>query len=67
MKTEKDGGYFWYLVYFECLAVIGICLNLWLYFDDLKYRGGILNKVDRGEQLADLTASPTKDTKKRAA
>ena len=66
LKTEKDGGYFWYLVYFEVLAVIGICLNLWLYFDDLKNRGGILNKVDKGEALTELMASPTKDTKRRA-
>ena len=66
LKTKRDGGYFWYFAYFEVLAVIGILLNLLLYFDDLKNRGGILNKVDKGEQLTELMASPTKDTKRRA-
>jgi len=66
LKTKKDGGYFWYLIYFIVLALIGICLNLWLYFDDLKNRGGILNKVDKGETLEELMASPTKDTKRKA-
>ena len=66
LKTKKDGGYFWYFVYFEVLAVIGICLNLWLYMDDLKYRGGILNKVDKGEELADLMATPRQDAKSKA-
>lgn len=59
MKTEKDGGYFWYFVYFDGLAVIGIVLNLWLYFDDIKNRGSILDKVDEGETLTELMASPT--------
>ena len=58
LKTKRDGGYFWYFVYFEVLAVIGILLNLLLYFDDLKNRGGILNRVDKGEKLEDLMATP---------
>ena len=58
LSTKKDGGYFWYFVYFELLAIIGICFNLLLYFDDIKNRGGILNKVDKGEKLEDLMATP---------
>ena len=34
LKTKADGGYFWYFIYFDLLATIGIVLNLWLYFDD---------------------------------
>ena len=66
LKTERSGGYFWYFIYFICLSCIGICLNLWLYFDDIKNRKAILNNIDKGEQLTELMASPTKDTKRKA-
>ena len=66
LKTQRDGGYFWYFAYFEVLAVIGILLNLLLYFDDLKNRGGILNRVDKGEKLEDLMATPKTETKNKA-
>ena len=58
LSTKKDGGYFWYFIYFELLAIIGICFNLLLYVDDIKNRGGILNRVDKGEKLEDLMATP---------
>ena len=64
--TEKDDGYFWYLVYFEVLGGIGLCLNLLLYFDDIKNRGGVLNRVDKAEELDVLMASPTVDSRKKA-
>merc|ERR1711862_260030 len=64
--TSKDDGYFWYITYFEVLGTIGICLNILLYVDDLKNRGGVLNSVDKGEQLTDLMASPTVDSRKKA-
>lgn len=57
--TKKDDGYFWYLVYFELLGGIGLCLNLVLYFDDIKNRGGVLNRVDKVEELDELMATPT--------
>lgn len=64
--TTKDDGYFWYICYFELLGTIGIILNIILYVDDIKNRGGVLNRVDKGEQINELMASPTKDTKRRA-
>ena len=49
LKTSKRDGYFWYLMYFCILAMIGIMLNVWLYIDDLKNRNGVLDKVDTSE------------------
>ena len=39
------------MMYFSMLAIVGIFLNVWLYMDDLKNRGGVLDKVDEGENL----------------
>lgn len=64
--TDRDDGYFWYLIYFIFLGCIGLCLNLVLYFDDLKNRGGVLNRVDKAEELDTLMASPTTDNRKKA-
>lgn len=68
LNTEKEDGYFWYLIYFCFLSAIGFCLNVWLYIDDLKNRGGILDKVDRGEddEPQDLLTSPTVAQRKKA-
>lgn len=45
-------------MYFCLLAVIGIVLNVWLYLDDIKNRNSILNRLDKGETIEDLTTSP---------
>ena len=66
LKYQRGGGYFWYLMYFCVLAAIGVCLNVWLYIDDIKNRGGLLDKVDKGETIKELTASPTPTTQRRA-
>lgn len=39
------------MMYFSALACCGIFFNVWLYYDDLKNRGGILDAVDKGENL----------------
>ena len=49
LNTEKEDGYFWYLVYFCALCVVGFLINLLLYVDDITNRGGVLDKVDKGE------------------
>ena len=68
LNTEKDGGYFWLMIYFCALSLIGLCINIWLYVDDIKYRGGILDKVDNGNsaeaedeklKVGDFMTSPT--------
>lgn len=40
------------------LAAIGFCFNIWLYFDDIRYRGGALDKVYKDEGITDLMTSP---------
>ena len=61
LNTKKEDGYFWYLMYFCFLSIIGFCINVWLYFDDLKNRGGVLDKIDNGDgdKMGDLVTSPT--------
>lgn len=60
------------MVYYCILAGIGFLLNIWLYVDDIKNRGGILNKVDKGGKdeddvgLNNLQASPTVDQRRKA-
>lgn len=39
------------MMYFSTLACCGIVFNVWLYYDDIKNRGGILDAVDTGENL----------------
>lgn len=58
LNTAKQQGYFWLMMYFSILACCGIGINVWLYVDDLKYRGGILDKVDTGENLEELMSTP---------
>ena len=65
LKTSKQGGYFWLMMYYSALAIIGIVLNVTLYFDDLRNRGGILDAVDNGENLEDLMSTPVPQEKRR--
>lgn len=58
-NTTKGSGYFWVLIFFVGVNVVGLICNLYLYYIDLKYYDGILNKVDKGEDLQALIASPT--------
>ena len=60
-------------MYFCVLCVIGFGINVWLYFDDIKNRGGVLHKVDTGEEKdddalkpGDFMTSPTTSQKKKA-
>jgi MFS family permease len=57
-NSNKMFGYYWVLWFFIGINVIGFVQNAYLYYIDIKYHDGILNKVDKGEQLADLMTSP---------
>jgi len=59
MRTSRKDGYFWTMIYYMTLSILGCIINVWLYFDDLNNRGGILDKVDKGEELQALLTSPT--------
>lgn len=63
MQTDKKQGYFWTMVYYMTLSAIGCVINIWLYFDDLNNRDAVLDKVDKGEALAELLTSPIPTTR----
>ena len=65
LKTSKQDGYFWLMMYYSGLACVGIVFNVWLYIDDLRNRGGILDAVDTGENLNELMTTPTDENKRR--
>jgi len=50
--------YKWVDFFFICINVISLFLNLWLYIIDIKYYDGVLNKVEKGDQLEELMTSP---------
>lgn len=50
--------YTWSMVFLAGCAAAGFLINLWLLYDDLKYRDGVLYKVDKGTQLAEMMTSP---------
>lgn len=41
-----DHGYFWVNAYFVLINLIGLCLNISLYYIDINYNNGVLDKVD---------------------
>ena len=43
-------------LFFGTLSSIGVCLNIWLYIDDRKYRGSILYNVQI--EIDDIITSP---------
>jgi hypothetical protein len=46
-------------MFFIAVNVVGFICNAYLYYIDIKYYNGILNKVQNGEQIEDLMTSPT--------
>lgn len=44
-------GYFYVLIFFIGVNAIGFLCNSYLYYIDIKYYDGILNRVDKGEEL----------------
>jgi len=48
-NTDRMFGYFWVDVFFIAINVVGFFMNAYLYYIDIKYHDGILNRVDKGE------------------
>lgn len=42
---EVMHGYFWMSFFWVMLGVVGLVLNFWLYFEDMRHNNGVLNKV----------------------
>ena len=56
-------GYWWVMIFFIGVNIIGLFCNAYLYYIDIKDYDGILNRVDKGEQIQDLLTSPTNTRK----
>ena len=57
-NTQRMYGYYYVEVFFIIVNIIGLACNITLYFVDIKYNNGILDKVDKGDGLLDMTTSP---------
>jgi len=57
LEGKTPGKYVNTYCFLGSLAFIGMFLNIWLYFDDIKNRGGVLHKVPA--KIEDMIASPT--------
>ena len=56
--TDSSKGYFWASVFWAGICLVGLVLNTWLYFEDLKHNKGALNRVHKIDSLQQLMASP---------
>ena len=67
-NTQSVGhGYFWASFFWVMICIIGIALNCWLYYEDIKNNGGQLNKVHHGDAIEDFLKSPTREERKQIA
>ena len=57
------------MIYFCILAASGIIFNVWLYFDDIRNRGGILDAIDdgTGQNNKDLMSTPVPTNRREEA
>jgi MFS family permease len=61
--TSRGYGYFWVLMFFVAVNILGFACNAYLYFIDIKYYEGVLNNVEAGDKIEDLMTSPIKARK----
>ena len=45
--------------------MVGLVLNIWLYLEDIRNNGGILNKVHKGDGIEEMMKSPTREERRR--
>lgn len=51
-------GYYWVNFFFVCVNIAGLIMNLTLYYLDIKYYDGVLDKVDKATRVTELMTSP---------
>jgi MFS family permease len=64
-NTTRMFGYYYVELFFIIVNVIGLACNITLYYVDIKYNNGILDKVDKGETLLDMVTSPTQNESRK--
>jgi len=47
-----DHGYYYMNMFFIAINAVGLILNLNLYYIDIKYNNGVLDKIDQGREAA---------------
>lgn len=57
-NTQRMYGYYYVMVFFIIVNIIGLACNISLYFVDIKYNNGVLDRVDKGDGLVDMMTSP---------
>jgi len=45
LRTERQGGYFWMMIYFNMISIVAIVLTFMLFCEDFKTHDGVLDKV----------------------
>jgi hypothetical protein len=48
-----DHGFFWVNAFFIAINCLGLVMNMSLYYLDINYNNGVLDKVDGDEQSED--------------
>ncbi len=50
-QDDSSKGYFWASAFWVAVCIVGIALNVWLYFEDIRNNGGKLNKVHKADTI----------------
>jgi len=55
-SKDKENQYFSAMLTLAGFAMIGLIFNIWLYVDDIKNRGGVLDEIKK--KVKDMMTSP---------
>jgi len=63
--ADVEFGYYWVCAFFVAVNIVGLICNSLLYIIDIKYHDGVLNRVEKEDQLNQLMLSPEADTSRK--
>ena len=61
--VDKDYGYYYVNLFYIAINFTGLIVHISLYFVDIRQNNGVLNRVDQGDELTEMMASPTQTRK----